>query len=167
MSAHFQVRPRFKFLVKDSSVEILKKFKEKIGSTSSGVTGWVADRTAHVQVVEETKHIWSPQLTVYTEEVEEGTEVRCVIGPGSTVWTTFLFIYAVLGLAAMVGLFWGLSQVTLGHTPHAFWLIGIAAVLTGGVVYLAKVGQKLSAGQMKILNEFVVEVVGEGAEIIE
>lgn len=167
MSTHFQVRPRFKVLVKDSYVDILNKFKENINSENSGVSGWVADRTAHVQVVEETKHIWSPQLTVYAEEVEEGTEVRCVIGPGSTVWTTFLFIYAVLGLGALTGLFWGLSQVTLGHTPHAFWLIGIASVLTGGVVYLAKVGQKLSTQQMKILNEFVADVVGEDAEFIE
>ena len=102
MSENFQIRPRFKLLVKENSVEILNKFKEKINSENSGVSGWVADRTAHVQVVEDTKHIWSPQLTVYAEEVEEGTEVRCVIGPGSTVWTTFLFIYAVLGLGAML-----------------------------------------------------------------
>jgi hypothetical protein len=160
MSTNFQVRPRFKIVVTKTPTEILEIIKKKINSDNSNVTGWVADRSASIHVIEETKRIWAPQLTIYAEEVENQTELRCVIGPGSSVWTTFVFLYAVIGLGALLGLFWGLSQLTLGHTPYAFWFIPAAAVLTTGVIYLAKVGQKLSSVQMKLLNEFIVDAAG-------
>jgi hypothetical protein len=167
LSSNFQIRPRFKLIVKESPTEILDKIKNGISVEGSGVTGWTADRSAHVQTIEKERHIWSPQLTIYAEQIEDSTELRCVIGPNSTLWTTILFFYAVIGMGALLGLLWGLSQLTLGQAPQAFWLIAIAVVLTGLVFFMAKVGQKLSSDQMIILRDFVIEIAGKDVKIIE
>ncbi|MCF8261703.1 MAG: hypothetical protein K9J12_13075 [Melioribacteraceae bacterium] len=159
MSENFQIRPRFKLETALPPEEIIAKIKTGFSLNNSSITGWVSDRTAHVEVAEH-KTIWSPQLTIYAEEIENGSELRCVIGPNSTVWTTIIFFYAILGMSALLGLMWGASQMTVGQTPLAFWLIPIAIILSSGVFFGAKVGQKLSAGQMVILREFIIKLSG-------
>ncbi len=158
MSDKFQIRPRFELVSAQSPNEVLHKLKNVLSSSESEVSGWVSDRSAHLKVTKD-QNIWSPQLTVYAEEIESGSELRCVIGPNSTVWTTIIFFYALIGMGALFGLLWGLSQMTLGNTPYAFWFIPISAVLTGGIYWAARVGQKLSAEQMIVLREFISNLV--------
>jgi len=158
LSEKFQIRPRFNLECLQPPQNILNKLKSTITSDESEVTGWVSDRSAHIRVKKD-QNFLSPQLTVYAEEIDSGTELRCVIGPNSTIWTTIIFFYAIIGMGALLGLMWGMSQMTLGQTPYAFWVVPISLILTGGVYFAARVGQKLSAEQMVILREFIKNLV--------
>jgi hypothetical protein len=157
LSDKFQIRPRFNLESDKTPHEVLHKLKNVLTSDESDVTGWVSDRSAHVRV-KKNQNIWSPQLTVYAEEMENGTELRCVIGPNSTIWTTIIFFYAIIGMGALFGLMWGMSQMTLGQSPTAFWWVPVSLVLSSGVYFAARVGQKLSAEQMIILRGFIINL---------
>lgn len=154
-----ELRPRIKIISNLRKNEIINRIKNKIDDPKAGCTGWAKEDYALVCAPQSERHLWTPQLNLQIDETENGTEVRGVIGPSSSVWTAFAFTFSILGFAAFVALFWGLSLLSLDHSAEILWVVPIILLLILGVYLLARIGQKLSKNEVKYLKEFVNTVL--------
>lgn len=150
-----ELRPRIKIISKLSKNEIVERITKKIKDPETKCTGWAKEDYALICAPENDKHIWTPQLNLQIDDLEEGTEVRGVIGPSANVWTAFAFAFSLLGFVAFVSLFWGLSRLSLDYSADILWLVPIALLLIVAVYMLARVGQQMSVDQIKELKNFV------------
>lgn len=150
-----ELRPRIKIISDLRQSEIIEKIKNILDDKESHFTGWAKEGYALITVPENEKKIWTPQLNLQIEELDEGTEVRGVIGPSANVWTAFAFTFSFLGFIAFISLFWGLSRLSLDYSAHILWLVPISLLVIIGVYILARVGQQLSRNQVKELMSFV------------
>lgn len=154
-----ELRPRIKIISKLTKEEIMKRIRENAQDPNTEFTGWAKDGYALISPPEIEKRVWTPQLNLQIDEIEEGTEVRGVIGPSSNVWTAFAFAFSLLGFVAFVSLFWGLSRLSLDYSANILWLVPIALILIVGVYMVARIGQQLSSNQVKQLKNFIESIL--------
>lgn len=150
-----ELRPRIKIISKLGKEEIVTRIKSKIDNPDTTCTGWAKEGYALICAPENDKHIWTPQLNLQIDDIEEGTEVRGVIGPSASVWTAFAFAFSILGFIAFVSLFWGLSRLSLDYSADILWVVPISLFLILGVYMLARIGQQMSRNQVKELKNFI------------
>ena len=150
-----ELRPRIKIISQLNKDEIVERIKRKIEDPETKCTGWAKEGYALISAPESDKRIWTPQLNLQIDEIEEGTEVRGIIGPSANVWTAFAFAFSLLGFVAFVSLFWGLSRLSLDYSADILWLVPISLLLIVGVYTLARVGQQMSRDQIKELKKFI------------
>lgn len=150
-----ELRPRIKIISELSKEEIIGRIKQKIEDPKAQFTGWAKEGYALICAPVNERNIWTPQLNLQIDEIEQGTEVRGVIGPSANVWTAFAFTFSILGFIAFVALFWGLTQMSLDHPTNILWAVPITLALILGVYILAKVGQRLSKNEVHQLMNFV------------
>jgi len=156
-----ELRPRVKILSKLDKDEIVDRIKRKIDDPNTQCTGWAKEGYALICAPEQERRIWTPQLNLQIDELEDGTEVRGVIGPNASVWTAFAFTFSILGFIAFVALFWGLSRLSLDYSADILWVVPVAIVLIVGVYLLAKIGQQMSQDQVRQLKKFVESTLEE------
>ena len=156
-----ELRPRVKIISKLKKDEIIDRIKNKIDDPNTECSGWAKEGYALICAPENEKHIWTPQLNLQIDESNEGTEVRGVIGPSSSVWTAFAFTFSILGFAAFVAIFWGLSQMSLDHSAEILWAVPFLLLLILGVYILARIGQKLSKNEVHHLKDFVESALND------
>ena len=154
-----ELRPRIKIISKLTLNEITEKIKLKITESENRFTGWAKEGYALISVPQVEKRIWTPQLNLQIEEIDEGTEVRGVIGPSSNVWTAFAFTFSLLGFIAFVSMFWGLSRLSLDYSADVLWLVPISLMLIVGVYIVARIGQQLSGNQVRELKKFIESIL--------
>ncbi|MCW8848825.1 MAG: hypothetical protein OQJ81_02510 [Melioribacteraceae bacterium] len=156
-----ELRPRIKFISQLPKEEIINRIRENAQDPNTEFTGWAKDSYALISVPENEKRVWTPQLNLQIDEIEEGAEVRGVIGPSSNVWTAFAFTFSLLGFVAFVSLFWGLSRLSLDFSADILWLVPISLLLIVGVYMVARIGQQLSRNQVKQLKRFIESILEE------
>jgi hypothetical protein len=115
--------------------------------------------TGRIELVpdRESRHFWSPQLTVDVDVDGEGALLRGRFGPHPHVWTLYMAIHALGAMSTIGAAMFGLSQYLVGQTPWALLALPAAPVLAALVWAMAFVGQGLSAEQMYALRRFVEE----------
>lgn len=156
-----ELRPRIKFISKLTKEEIINRIRENAQDPNTEFTGWAKEEYAQISAPENEKHIWTPQLNLQIEEIEEGTEVKGVIGPSANVWTAFAFSFSFLGFAAFISLFWGLSRLSLDYSADILWLVPVSLILIVGVYIFGRIGQQLSRDQIKELKMFIESILAE------
>ncbi len=153
-------RPRFRLHTSMDSQVVETVLRHKLheanpeGFESACVKGHLV-----LRIPKENRHFWSPQMDISIAPNEDGpgSIIRCLPAPVPVVWTMFMFLYALAGFAALVGLMIASSQYTLGKELWGFWLAG-GALLLGILLYVvAQFGKALSVEEMKLLRRFVVE----------
>jgi hypothetical protein len=152
-----KMRPRIKVISKFSKYKVQDEIKNYIESSENSCNGWVRNGHAVVCSGGEEKHLWTPQLSLQIDDIQTGTEIRGIIGPGPSVWTGFVFAFALLGFITFVLLMWGLINLSLGNDSYILWYVPVILLLIVGVYLVARVGQKLSEKQIEQLNNFVQE----------
>lgn len=150
-----ELRPRYKKLVPLSREEIRSKMLAALKSEGSNNLQY-RSVSGHILISfkRAKRHFWSPVLDLNMEEENDATLLRALIGPEPSIWTMFMFFYAVGGLAVTAGLILGYSQYILGHGVWYFLLIpaGLAIVL---FFYLAGLfGKARAREQMHELMDF-------------
>ena len=150
-----KIRPRIKLISKLSTEEVENKIANYLESSENLCKGWVRDGHAIICAEGKESHLWTPQLNLQIDDVETGTELRGVIGPGPSVWTGFIFAFSILGFLTFVVLMWGLINMSLGNDSSVLWLVPVLLLLIGGIYGMARFGQSLSKKQVLQLNDFV------------
>jgi len=150
-----RIRPRYTFSVPLNKTEVLKKLREALKDMPSGLEGKFVKPLVVVSVSEENRHFWSPELSLDIEEIDKGTEIRCTLGPRSSLWTMFATFYGFSILVGIAGLVLGFSQLTLGMNTYGFWLVPVSIILLASAYGIALTGQKLSYEQMLQLRNFI------------
>ena len=150
-----ELRPRVEIISKLEKEEVINRIKKKVEDPDTPCKGWVKDDYALICAPENERHIWTPQINLQIDKLEEGTEVRGVIGPSANIWTAFAFTFSILGFLAFVSLFLGLSRLSLDYSADILWAVPVILLLILGVYVLARVGQQLSKNEVKELKKFV------------
>lgn len=173
MSDSVEFRPRFKYRLNLSPEEITALIERQLQNENPADIRW---RSAGYHLVlrtpPETRHFWSPQMDINLLKEEDGTTtVRGLIGPLPTVWTMYVFFYAVLGLGGLTALMLGGSQFALGKNPWAWWLVPISLVGSLLMALFAQFGKKLADKEMRDLKNVVEQallphVVAESASML-
>lgn len=161
MSASLEFRPRYKFEISLSQEEIAERLRVKLEENNPDGLRWsLVSYHIILRIHPEKRHFWSPQMDINMERLDnEHTLVRCLIGPVPTVWTMYVFLYAVLGLGGLVALMAGFSQWTLNHTPWAFWFLPVSIIGSVAMFLFAQFGKRLAHDEMRILKNFVDEAL--------
>lgn len=165
---HPRIRPRFELFVDTSAAETLRLVEARI-EASAAIRGWVAPPYAELRVPDCERFSWSPRMSLHVEDAPGGTNLLCRLQPEPDVWTAYMALWGVIGVAAIGFTMYGLSQWVVSGMPWAMlWglpLVAAAAVL----LYLAAlVGQRRCAGQTWLLErELQAALAGHGPRLID
>lgn len=161
MSAPITFRPRFKLEVSYSPEEISNMIDEHLTHRNPKGIRWrkVGDHIVF-RTHPDDRHFWTPQMDISMEVLENNrTLLRCLIAPLPTVWTMYVFLYAILGLGGLVAVMAGFSQWSLNHTPWAFYFIPVSLVGSVLMIFFARFGQQLSRDEMNLLKNALLEAL--------
>lgn len=150
-----QIRPRYTFSTPLKKEGVLVKLKEALANNATGLNGKFVKPLVVIYINETNRHFWSPELTLDVEEKESETEIRCTLGPCSSLWTMFATFYGFSVLVGVAGLILGFSQLSLGMNTHGFWLVPVSILLLASAYGIALTGQKLAYEQMLKLRSFI------------
>ncbi len=150
-----QIRPRYTFSTQLKKEEVIEKLKEALEKDASGLNGKFVKPLVVISTNETDQHFWSPELTLDIEEKGSETEIRCTLGPRSSLWTMFATFYGFSVLIGVAGLILGFSQLTLGMNTYGFWLVPVSIILLISAYGIALAGQKLAYEQMLELRSFI------------
>lgn len=153
----FRVRPRIRRFSNYPVDAVIECFQEALDSNEFKLDSTILKNHVLVKIPEEIHHYWSPELQLeisdnymkdeaYTDH-KENTMIRGFIGPKSTVWTMFIFLYIAFGGLFLFGIVLGSSQQMLDQATTGYWY----AVLGGAgltITFIAsQIGQKMGEEQ--------------------
>lgn len=151
-----RMRPRFEISTRrfesfEHAVEQLTTRYKSLTSPECKVTLFYGQQL-EIRVSDKERHLWSPQLKLWIENVDDHVRIRAIFGPESNVWTMFMAGYAVGGMLTLGGLMVWFSQLSLKGQDHwGLWIL-IAGVIVCGLVYgLSHAGRYFALDQMKSL----------------
>jgi len=150
-----RVRPRFKIESPLSPDALAEHINEHLRSLDAPCKGTIYRQYGTIYLPEREQHYWSPQLTLHLEEQEGGTVLTGLYGPRASVWTLFIFLYAVLILATVIVSVVGLSYYILDKPAQILWLIPLFAGAFLSLYVGAKSGQRLGRSQLETLHQFI------------
>ncbi len=149
------LRPRFQNTLHAPPQAVLDHFQKFLESDSEIATGTIVQHHIMIRVPKADLHYWSPQLDLELEEDEnKHTLIRGLVGPSSSVWTKFVFLYFAAGFAAVVAAVVSLSQWTLGKPMWGLWVLGLALTVVIGTYLMGQTGKKLAHEQTWQLKYF-------------
>ena len=155
-------RPRFSFTVPLAADAVMTRLAGALEGADGPCIGSVSARHCWIHIRRDARHFWSPSLDLSVAESDGGARIQGRFAPHPSIWTMFMFIYAVLGLATVLGLVFGAAQVTMGSAPWALLGAGAGVALIGFVYGATFIGQGLGAEQMAEMRLFLERTVGPG-----
>jgi hypothetical protein len=164
----FRIRPKFEVISEKSKEHLIKEIKDKAlhPNRTSECDVLILKERIKLKIKKEDQHYWSPVLTVYLYEEEDGgTLLRGRYGPHQNVWTLFTLLYLALSILFLFVSIYGFSRMSLGLSYQVLWilpvLLGIAILL-----YLSsQIGQKLGAEETFTLHHFFEELLDQKIHI--
>jgi uncharacterized integral membrane protein len=149
------MRPRFELQLPVERERWLGALKSQLNNAPGPLRGQVFKKHAVVLMRDTERTFWSPYLNLEVEDEPDGSAIRGRFSPHPNVWTMFMGIYILLAIAALGGLSYGIVQLTLGHSPWAFWIVPASIALFGFVYGATLIGQGLGAQQMYVMRSLI------------
>lgn len=155
MSVQIAMRPRFELRVALPCQQVFERVKAQVEAEPGGLVRaeYYWGRQIELRIRREHQRLWTPELKLFVERSDESdTTLLCRFGPDGHVWTLFLAMYALCGLAAFSGAMVLSSQLMVrGGGMWGGWLLVAGGVGAGLVYALALVGQRLAREHMERL----------------
>jgi len=152
------LRPRFQLEVSGSKEKLLKDFEV------SEVEPFLIkrlDQHIFIKFNSKTTHLWSPQLHLEIDTVDEkNSRIYGVFGPNPTLWTFFMFLhFGVATLFIILGI-WAYSSAAL-NKPYILQLMamGFMIILWFTLYFLGRSGKHKGKPQMQELYQLMVNVL--------
>ncbi len=152
-------RPRLTGWSSDPPEVVVARFQEALAQDGCPVAGQALSGFVNLWPHDAGRAFFSPYLSLEVRAHDGGTEATGRFGPHPAVWTGFMFVYAVLGLAGVLSLMAGWAQSIATEEP---WMLlgGPAAAALGLFIYGAEyIGKGLGAEQMHDVVRFVEQVL--------
>lgn len=148
-----RLRPRFSKILNINEKEVSKLILNKVSCYNDKLKIEDNGSLKIVKFPENQQKLWTPQMEITLELLDEGVKVRGSVGPSSKVWLIFSFLYFGFGLAFLVSLFYGLSQYVLNHSYALSIGISVACLASFAALYLISyIGQLKSRNEIQILS---------------
>lgn len=156
-----RTRPRFKIFTNLNRKEVEQKLKEYLLLHQEEFNGNVNEQLATISVKTPEDHYWKPFLSIRTEIEEEKTIVRGVFGPGSSIWTLFMFLYFLCAVLWMTFFtMWFVErQIKSDDFPWALPASFAVLALILLLYLAARIGQSRAKKQMEKLRQFAVDAL--------
>lgn len=168
----FLVRPRFKLHTDLEKENILNLIQKELKPMNK-VEGTRTKNRCFLSIPEEDQHYWSPEMQIevsdnasesedYEFEKEvKNTTIRCVVGPKQSIWTMFVFGYALAGVVIFFGGLYGLVQSSLDNPAPFLWCFPIGLVMIVTLYTAAAYGRKKGHEQMNHLIRFLYHSIDD------
>ena len=161
-----RLRPRFEHVLElgvDAARELIVNgaLKHAEQCDVKSFPGYVS-----LHVLEKDSQYWSPRLSLSLEPEPDGrTRVMGTYGPGTNVWSAFLYGYLLVGSAGVFSGLLGVCQWWLGMTAWGLWIFFAMLAIAVGMCVLAQVGKKIGEEQTLALHRVYQDAVGAQVEI--
>lgn len=161
-----RIRPRFQQHITRSPETLMQLFEQQLTNEDNCIVSIIPDNHVLIKVGIAEHHFWSPQLWLtFDTETDGNTLLRGLYGPGSSVWTLFVFGYGALGMSALFIAMAGFAQLNLDMPAPILWALPFIALLALGIYIAAQIGQKLGVQQTFQLHQFLETTLGEKISI--
>lgn len=148
---------------------VLRAVRAGLATGDGPIEGVVLQAQAELTTRKAEAHFWSPYLSVEVTEGDDGAwSLKGRFAPEPNVWILFMGIYGILGMCALAGVMFGVSQVIVRESPWGFAAVPAALALIGFTYGAAFIGQGLGAEEMYRLRSFVDDCVAaaERGEVV-
>ena len=152
------MRPRFSELLPFSRDEAIQRLEARQVCQGCPCKLTVLERHVTVDIRDDLRHMWSPQLSLQLDERSDGqpgSELHGLFGPSPAIWTSFLAAYASVSIVMFFGGILGLAQQVAKQAPWGYLSLPLGALLLAGIYGASLVGQRLAAEQMEQLACFL------------
>ncbi len=165
---NIRTRPRFKISTDTSVEDYTQLIKNQLSQNKDEFSGNINHASAEIYVKNGTQDYWSPKLSLRAENEDGKTVVRGIFGPSSAVWTFFMFLYLVFGIAwmVMITLWFVGRQIKSEDYGWALPASFVVLLLILGVYLAARFGQKKAKSEMDKLREFAVRSIKNVEEVL-
>lgn len=163
----FEVRPRFEQRTAVNVDVLSKQFKHKV-KNSRKFNGKVRRGYVSVFPNDEEIHYWSPHLSVTFEQDEDNpelTHLMGVYGPSPAVWTMFIFIYSIIGLAVVIVTVIGFANLSIKESGMILWALPVLLLIFFSFYFVSYFGQKKGHGQMEEISKFYDQCIAWAEKI--
>lgn len=149
-------RPRFKLTTPMTRDAYEKRLRSFLQSHKRLFTTRISKDDTVIGVKTSKDYFWKPYLSLRSETEDNRTVVRGIIGPSSSVWTFFMFLYFGIGMCWMT--FFSLWIVTIQIKNDSYPWAGPVSHLCLLLLFLtwlaSYTGKRLASKEIKILREF-------------
>jgi hypothetical protein len=155
------LRPRFTIDINQQSEKIIDKFKKALKENNNKYPSRFVDGHIIIDVPKKDDHFWSPQLNLEVVELEDNKSLlKGLFGPKPQVWTLFMFIHFVVGIAflifgVMLYVKWSLDEVFVLPLMMVIFLPIIWTVL----YFLGRIGKSTGHQQMDDLHDLMINIL--------
>lgn len=153
------LRPRFSFDVDENETNILKRMEESLKKSDRKYKSKIVDQHIFIDVPEKDAHFWSPQLHVEIVKKDETSSlIKGLFGPKPQVWTLFMFIHFIVGVAFISFAIMLYVKYSLKESLLFPAIMVIVLPLVWVLLYfLGKIGKDTGRKQMKELHHFLMQ----------
>lgn len=159
-----RMRPLFKLALPIAAARLMAEIESRLEQPGSPFIGTVLRRHVALTVRDADRHFWSPHLSVDVLAEGSDTTLRGRYAPHPNIWTGIMASYAVLGMCAIAGSMYGMSQWILGWPPWALLAIPASAAGAAATWMAAAVGQRLAMAQMHALHDFFQDCIRNASD---
>lgn len=160
-NSQIHLRPRFTIDLKGDSELMITKFKNVLKNNNCIFPSKFVDGHIIIDVPKKDEHFWSPQLNIEIIDVEENKSLlKGLFGPKPQVWTLFMFIHFIVGLAflvfgVMLYVKWSLDKSIILPLMMVVFLPLLWILL----YFLGRVGKSTGHNQMDDLHDLMTNIL--------
>ena len=161
-----RIRPRFKHHAVASPEEVKAKLQRALDEDGSPLVGRIMNSYIVLRIPMETRHFWSPQLSISVEEHEEGGSiVRGLYGPHPSIWAFFTYGYGAIGIITLFVLVIGGGNLALGKSGLILWALPVLLIMVLLIWFIAQTGQKIGVEETFRLHQFYENTIKDKVQI--
>lgn len=161
INSPIHLRPRFTIDLVENQDEVIGKFKKVLSETNNKFPAKFVDGHIIIDVPKREEHFWSPQLNLEIESLGENKSLlKGLFGPKPQVWTLFMFIHFIVGIAFLsfgVMLYVKLSLDKSIILP--LMMLIFLPLLWVLLYFLGRIGKSTGHHQMDDLHDLMTNII--------
>ena len=160
-SSEVFLRPRFGIYFDENHEKIIQKFKTFLKEKENTNPSRFSDGHIIIDVPKNEEHFWSPQLNLEVVEIAKNKSiVKGLFGPKPQVWTLFMFIHFVTGIAFLICAVMLYVKISLEESYVFPLMMVIFLPLFWAVLYfLGRIGKSTGHKQMDDLYNLMTSIL--------
>jgi hypothetical protein len=136
-----QIRPRFKLTTTKPKEEIMALI---VGKAKEDKTVAVHSYSKFIKlgIPKKEQHTWSPVLNMTFDEENDGTLIRCLIGPEEMVWIVIMFGYIATSVLGLFASMFALVRWQLNGDSTYLFSIPLTVVVLASIFIISRIGRQ-------------------------
>ena len=147
------IRPSFVRNCHHTTEQIIQAFENDLKSGTSKCSGSIHSPYIVLYPHMLDQHYWSPQLSLMIEDEQTHRIIHGRYGPKPSVWTMFVFFYAIIGLAAVIIGVIGMANMSLNESTSILYLLPLLLAIFLSLFLMANAGKRKGYDQMTGLQK--------------